>query len=74
MSDPNRDGPYTCHGDMMHVELPEVYDGTSAYLCLTCGCWRHRWPRTHTRRREQVEALMPQIIAAHLAGSRGDVA
>lgn len=68
MSDPASDG-YACHGLMVAVELPSVYDGTSAYLCLTCGVWRHRWPQGDPRR-EQTESLMPAILEAHLFGDR----
>ena len=73
MSDPAHDG-YQCHGSMLRVEIPGVYDGTCAYLCEECGVWRHRFPASDTRRRALVETAMPAIIDAHLAGSRGDVA
>ena len=71
MSDPARDG-YQCHGPMIFVELPGVYDGTAAYLCEECGVWRHRFSPGDPRR-AKVEAQMPAIVDAHLVGSRGSV-
>ena len=67
MSDPSHDG-YQCHGPMTHVELPGVHDGTCAFLCETCGTWRHRFSRDDPRR-GKVEALMPTIVDAHVTAS-----
>ena len=67
MSDPAKDG-YECHGPMTHVELPGVAEGTSAYLCDTCGVWRHKFSPGDVRRLK-VEVLMPMIIDAHITAS-----
>ncbi|ANA85530.1 hypothetical protein PBI_BLUEBERRY_68 [Gordonia phage Blueberry] len=37
------------------VEIPGVYDGTSAYL-LTDGTWRNRWDGLSLPRRQQATA------------------
>jgi len=71
MSDPARDG-YECHGRMAEIQLLRIHQGTSAFLCLECGCWRHALPYSDPRR-AQVVAAMPAIIDAHLVGSRGTV-
>lgn len=72
MSDPDRSGPFVCHGDMTRINLLRFGDNTSAFLCLECGCWRHGFPPGDPRR-AKVEAQMPAIIEAHLVGSRGSV-
>lgn len=42
--------PEHCGDPMAGVELPSVYDGISAYECVLCGDWIHRWPPGHPRR------------------------
>tara|TARA_R110000868_G_scaffold387343_1_gene655906 strand:- start:225 stop:434 length:210 start_codon:yes stop_codon:yes gene_type:complete len=68
MSDPAHDG-YTCHGPLIAVELPHIYDGACAFLCLTCGTWRHRFS-PGDERRAQVEFEMPAVIEAHIEGEK----
>jgi len=38
------------HGPMTGLELREVYDGVSAWICEACEQWHHRWPEGHPRR------------------------
>lgn len=60
----------TCpeHGPMMSVEYPEVYDGTSLWVCNTCQAWAHRWPEGHPRR-AKVEIILRN--AAPLMAEKG---
>ena len=73
MADPDRDGPYFCHGLMIGVPIPSIAEGNCAFLCPECGKYRHVFPRTDPRRARVGEA-MPAILAALQLGSRGDVA
>ena len=70
MSDPNHDGPYTCHGPMQPVRIEALGLGVLAYRC-DCGIWRHALPTADARRR-QVDMAMPALIEAHGLGARGD--
>ena len=75
MSDPrNPDGYSCCHGLMLSVEITRIAVGLpSAFLCMECGKYRHAF-RRGDERRALVNAAMPDLIAAQLMGSRGDVA
>ena len=66
MSDPARDN-FECHGPMAHVTLGYLTagamdtPGVAAYLCKTCGVWRHGLPRIETQLRAIVEARMETL-------------
>ena len=68
MSDPAYDAVFECHGPMLKVDLFELTDhrpdhgSTAAYLCSTCGVWRHAFRRSEVELRELVEMQMPHFI------------
>lgn len=59
MSDPAHGG-YECHGPMVPVELPEICEGTAAFLCVECLKWRHALRLFDARRRDVVAAMENQ--------------
>lgn len=69
MSDPNRDGPFECHGRMQPITLLELTGvastlGTAAYVCKRrdCGMWRHGFGWHESQLRALVEKHMPSFI------------
>ncbi len=68
MSDPDRSGPYTCHGPMKAVTLEALTGGTlrtggvAVFVC-TCGIWRHGFSIHESQLRSIVEQHMPVFLA-----------
>lgn len=74
MSDPNRDGPFECHGRMQPITLLELTGvastlGVAAYVCKKpgCGIWRHGYPWSDSQLRAIVEKHMPAFIEQRLS-------
>lgn len=75
MSDPDREGPYHCHGPMTRLSLMDltgvadtpIHD--AVWVCMhrmaddtICGVWRHGYHREESQLRALVEARMPTFI------------
>ncbi len=75
MSDPDRSGPYLCHGEMRVVSLFDLTNGAmetpdpAAFICLTCGVTRHAYPVAETQLRAFVDQYLPAYLVRVLQES-----
>ncbi len=64
MSDPATSG-YECHGPMIPIDLPEIGEGTAAFLCHTCLKWRHALAPQSPLRARVVNIMQPMTMALY---------